>query len=259
MTLSKRSDLVQAQRRNPRSARRPGAVRAGMTGSGDTLLVLTWTASELAQERAAGVRLLNAAGLSAGMRVANTLAGALATPGSLQLGDVVDELGGLDVPLGTIDTDAAAKQAWELVDRVEANVLVLDPCSAARFLSAAPPTPRPWWSGIIWSSTDFVPAPPPALSDTCRFGGWQRRWLAVPEVTSFAAITCERDVFHPDMTLRVAVVDVDRASAVAPGETGYLALSLSDQQPLYASCLQTRLLTQPCLCARPGIAFEVAP
>src|SRR5207249_10589680 len=94
-------------------------VRVGVTGSGDGLLVLAWSPAALARERAAGARLLRRLGVVAGTRVANSLAGALATPGALVLGDVVEEIGALDVPLGSADTETAARQAWELVDRVE--------------------------------------------------------------------------------------------------------------------------------------------
>ena len=67
-------------------------VRLGITGTGDTLLVLAWSAADLARERAAGARLFGTLGVRAGMRVANTLPGALATPGSLLLGDVIEEI-----------------------------------------------------------------------------------------------------------------------------------------------------------------------
>src|SRR5262245_7741849 len=60
----------------------PPAVRAGVSGSGADLVVLTWSSADLARERAAGTRLLRGLGVRPGMRVANTLLGALATPGS---------------------------------------------------------------------------------------------------------------------------------------------------------------------------------
>src|ERR1700687_868598 len=113
-------------------------VRVGVTGSGDHLLVLAWSADDLARERAAGARLLARLGITSGMRVANTLAGALVTPGSLLLGDVVEEIGGLDVPLGVPETDAAARQAWELIERVRPDVLILETDTAPRLLAAAP-------------------------------------------------------------------------------------------------------------------------
>src|SRR5262249_14384744 len=77
-------------------------------------------------------------GIGPGTRVANTLAGALATPGALLLGDVHEALGALDVPLGTVETDAAARAAWGLIDRGEGEGLVLEPSTAAPFLGAAP-------------------------------------------------------------------------------------------------------------------------
>src|SRR5690242_15431786 len=88
-------DLVRDQLAHPplgsrRPAGAPPVVRAGIAASGERLLVLAWSAAELARERAAGVRLFRRLGVEAGMRVANTLPGALATPGSLLLGDVVE-------------------------------------------------------------------------------------------------------------------------------------------------------------------------
>jgi hypothetical protein len=169
-------------------------VRIGTTGSGDDLLLLGWTAAQLADEVAAGTSLLGRFGIAPGMRIANTLPGALATPGCLLLGDVVEAIGALDVPLGTVDADAAAKPAWELFDRVQAAVLVAEPGPAATTLfGAAPAARRPWWQGIVWLSrgTAAAPVPPPP-----GFGGWQRTWLAVPEATSFVAGSCEAGAFH---------------------------------------------------------------
>src|SRR5262249_22696966 len=156
-------------------------IRIGTTGSGERLLLLGWTAADLARERAAGARLLGALGVQRGMRVANTLPGALATPGALLLGDVVDELRALDVPLGSPDSDAVAKGAWALVDRVACAVLVLDPATAPAFLAARPAAERRWWQGVVWLRTEASPAPP-ALDG---FAGWQRTWLALPEAASF--------------------------------------------------------------------------
>jgi hypothetical protein len=255
-----RSDLVEAQRRDPQSARHPDAVRAGITGSGDSLLVLTWTAAALARERAAGVRLLTAAGVRPGMRVANTLPGALSTPGSLLLGDVGDELGALDIPLGTIDSDAAAKQAWELIDRVEPHVLVLDRRGAERFLALAPSRERPSWVGIVWLCTDASPAAPPVLPPACAFHGWQRRWLAVAEVTCFAAITCANQLFHPDEGVRAEVVDTQSGATLPTSVIGTLALTrLGDDATTqrYATALRVRALARTCECGKPGMTWEI--
>src|SRR5690242_1472743 len=112
--LVRREDLVRDQRADPRSIRGTAPVRLGITGSGEDLLVLGWSAADLARERAAGTRLLGRLGMLPGMRVANTLPGALATPGSLLLGDVIEDLGALDVPLGVVESAAAARPAWEL-------------------------------------------------------------------------------------------------------------------------------------------------
>ncbi len=187
-------------------------VRAGVSGSGDSLLVLTWTEHDLARERAAGAQLFRRLGLQPGMRVANALAGALVTPGALLVGDVVDELGALDVPLGEVRTEAAARSAWALVDRVEAQVLILDAASAAPLFAHMPAKERPWWTGILWLD-DGNPGTAPA-----NFTGWQRRWIAVPQVTSFVAGSCDAGHYHAgddviaecvDGALTVSVCDRD--------------------------------------------------
>ena len=150
-----RPDLVAEQGNAPPFGRRrfPGddpPVRVGTTGTGADLLLLAWSASDLAREVAAGVRVLGRLGVRAGARVGNTLPGALATPGALLLGDVNEAIGALDVPLGVVDADAAARAAWDLVDRVQCEVLVLDPSTAPAFFQAAPGVARSWWRGIVW-------------------------------------------------------------------------------------------------------------
>src|SRR5262249_52562197 len=138
-----RADLVADQLAHLPFGRRtfaPGdpAVRVGITGTGEDFLLLAWSASELAREIETGVRLLGRLGIRAGQRVANTLPGALSTPGALLLGDVNEAIGALDVPLGTAETEAAARAAWELVDRVQCHVLVLAPETADIVFRSAP-------------------------------------------------------------------------------------------------------------------------
>ncbi|HUI28249.1 MAG TPA: hypothetical protein VL403_19370, partial [Candidatus Kryptonia bacterium] len=75
LPLTRRAELVRDQLAQlPHGSRRFAdagvPVRAGATGSGETLLVLTWSAADLARERAAGARLLGRLGVAAGMRVA---------------------------------------------------------------------------------------------------------------------------------------------------------------------------------------------
>lgn len=191
LPVTERAALLDDQRRHlPLGSRTlPDAgfpIRVGKTGSGDDLLVSSWTANDLAVEVAAGTRVFGRLGIVAGMRVANALPGALVTPGALLLGDVVEAIGALDVPLGLLDTPAAAKGAWELLDRVEPSVIVLNETSATHLFAAMPPGARPWWKGIVWLRSDEVaaadrPVPPPA------FTGWQKTWLAVPDAASFVA------------------------------------------------------------------------
>ena len=259
--LTHRADLLRDQRDHlPHGTRRvPGAaapVRVGVTGTGETLLVLAWSAADLARERAAGVRLFGRLGMRPGMRVANTLPGALATPGSLLLGDVMEEMGALDVPLGAVDGESAARAAWELFDRVQPDVLVIgDPA----FLASAPAAARPWWRGIVQllSGTSAVDASIPAATG---FAGWQRTWLAVPEATSFVAGTCSASRFHVDERVRAEVVDAHTGKELPAGRDGTLVLTPLDLDgPLlrYASELAARVAPPPCPCGASGATLEV--
>jgi phenylacetate-coenzyme A ligase PaaK-like adenylate-forming protein len=229
-------------------------VRLGITGTGETLLVLAWSAADLARERAAGARLFGMLGVRAGMRVANTLPGALATPGSLLLGDVIEEIGALDVPLGTIESEAAARAAWELIDRVEPTVLVLDAASGKALLDATPPGERPWWRGIVWRRVNGTETPAAAS-----FAGWQRTWLAVPEATSFVAGSCASGRFHVDEGVVAEVVDCYTGDPVSAGCEGTLVLTpLEVDMPLvrYASGLCARLVAA-CECGAGGTVVEL--
>ena len=246
--LTRREDLVRDQLARPgRASGAAAAVRLGVTGSGEDMLVLAWSAADLARERGAGTRLLRRLGVAPGMRVANTLPGALATPGSLLLGDVVEELGALDVPLGVLDGAAAARAAWELVDRVTPDVIVLDHGSGPTFLAAAPAAARPWWRGVVWLRTG-ASAAQVALSPAAGFAGWQREWLAVPEATSFVAGTCTAGRFHVDQEIEAEVVH------------GMLVLTARGfEAPLrrYATWLPARAVPGPCACGTGGTMLEV--
>jgi len=227
--LTRRADLVRHQlARLPHTEQRPpGApapVRAGISGSGADLLVLTWTADDLARECAAGCRVLGRLGLAAGMRIANTLPGGLATPGSLLLGDVIEAIGGLDIPLGVVANDAAAHAAWELIDRVQPEVLVLDAASGPALLARTPRRRRDWWRGIVWLRSADAPPQPPSLPPGLSFAGWQRRWLAVAEVSSFVAGECAAGRFHVDAGLVTEVVEDDATGLVLTPRAGDLQL-----------------------------------
>ena len=248
-----RSDIVRDQLEHPPlgTMRREDAgtpVRAGITGSGDDLLVLAWSATELARERAAGVRLFKRLGIGQGTRVANALPGALATPGSLLLGDVIQDLGGLDIPVGVIESEAAAKAAWTLIDLVEPEVIVLNAPSASGLFPAAPEQPRPWWKGIVWLQTDTSGDAFPAVPATARFKGWQRIWLAVPEVTSFLAMSCAAAALHLD-------------SAIAAEEvSGVIALTPANAETTikrYLSTLRGRISHDTCTCGDEGPTLQL--
>ena len=263
LPLTRREELVRDQVEHlPFGSRRfPDAaapVRVGVTGSGDGLLVLAWSQEALARERGAGARLLRRLGVGAGMSVANTLPGALATPGALLLGDVVEEIGALDVPLGSPDTEPAARQAWELVDRVEPAVMILDAASAGAFFAAVPPATRAWWRGLVWLGDG---AAPPRVPAAAGFSGWQRHWLAVPEASSFVARSCAASRYHVDEGVEAEVVDVESGAPLPPGREGLLTLTpLEGDTALlrYASGLAARLLPAPCGCGEAGTVVEVA-
>jgi hypothetical protein len=218
--LVRRPDLVAAQRTRPPFGRRTFGpddppVRVGTTGTGPDLMLLAWAESDLAAERRAGAHLFGRLGMRAEMRVANALPGALATPGALLVGDVNEEIGALDVPLGVIETAAAAQAAWELLDRVQVSVLILDPAGAATLLAAMPAAARPWWQGVVWLRTPGGAAPG-HVPDA--FAGWQRQWLAVPEVSCFVAGTCERDGWHGAESLRLTAPDGELLVAAGEGD-----------------------------------------
>ena len=262
LPLTRRDELLRDQLEHlPLGTRRftdaAPPVRVGVTGSGDGLLVLAWSPAALARERAAGARLLRRLGVVAGTRVANSLAGALATPGALLLGDVVEEIGALDVPLGSADTETAARQAWELVDRVEPAVMVLDAASARPLFGAVPPATRAWWRGLVWLGHRDTPPVPTGAG----FSGWERRWLAVPEASSFVARSCAASCYHVDEGVEAEVVDVESGTVLPAGRQGLLALTPLDGDTAllrYATGLAARMLPTPCDCGEAGTVVEIA-
>ena len=250
LPLTRRAELVQDQlahlplgTRRHAGARPP--IRLGKTGMGADLLVLAWSAADLAREVAAGARLLGRLGVAAGMRIANNLPGALATPGALLVGDVIEHIGALDVPLGVTDGGTAAEQAWGLLDLVEPAIVILDPASSARLFAAAPERPRPWWRGIVWlrcgGNAGARPQPPRGVE------AWEREWLAVPEVASFVAHSCEAGRFHVDEAVAAEVID------------GFLVLTGcgADTPGLrYVSDVPARAVSVCCPCGSGGVIVE---
>jgi hypothetical protein len=171
----------------------------------------------------------------------------------------VEEIGALDVPLGAIENDAAARQAWELVDRVRAAVLIADHTTAAQLLAATPSAPRPWWQGIIRLQVGNDGGEQPKVPDAAGFTGWQRTWLAVPEATSFVAYACAAGRMHVDEEVIAEVVDAAGVAA-SPGSDGMLALTpLGVDTPVlrYASGLRVRAATTPCACGAAGMGIEL--
>jgi phenylacetate-coenzyme A ligase PaaK-like adenylate-forming protein len=265
LPLTRRPELLRDQLDHlPYGTRRladaPHPVRAGVTGTGPDLLVLAWSASDLARERAAGVRVLGRSGISAGMRVANSLPGALATPGSLLLGDVIEDIGALDVPLGAIESEAAAKQAWELIDRVQPAVLVLEASSSSRLFATVSNGTRDWWKGIIWLDRGSGGANQPTVPRSVGFTGWQRGWLAAAEASSFLAWSCAAGMFHVDAGVVAEVVNPADGGALPAGRPGVLALTpLGGDMPLlrYASGICARAVSSPCACGEDGVVVEL--
>ena len=252
--LTDRAALVADQRAHPplgsRWARAPKPIRAGATGSGTDLLVLGWTADDLAAERAAGARVFTALGITPGLPVANALPGALATPGALLVGDVVEEIGALDVPLGVIESAAAARPAWELFDRVRPAVLILDEGGASHLLGAAPEAERPWWAGIIWLRRGGAPPRERVfVPEAAGFRGWQRSWLAVAEAASFVAWSCAAGRYHVDAGVAAEVVD---------GELVLTPHGRSAAVVGYRSGVRASGITAVCQCGAAGPVVETA-
>src|SRR5262249_54099617 len=144
-------------------------VRAGIAGSGADLLLLVWSATDLAREIEAGGGGARRAGGGAGGPGGATPPPRPPAPRGRPAGGAGDALGALEVPVGTVGTGAAARGAWELVDRVQCEVLVLEPATAATLFAAAPVAPRPWLRGIVWLVRGDGAAPPPVSG----FRGWQ--------------------------------------------------------------------------------------
>lgn len=198
-------------------------------------------------------------GVRPGMRVANALPGALATPGSLLLGDVIEDIGALDVPLGSIDSEAAAKQAWELVDRVHPEILILDAGSAASLFAAVPDGQRSWWQGIVWVRTDSSVSAPAPLPPHAGFAGWQRTWLAIPEATCFGAYSCAASRFHVDDQIVAEIADVTTGAVAPAGRAGALVVTpFGFDTPLlrYVSAMQARTVPA-CTCGEAGTVLEL--
>jgi len=236
--LVRRPDLVAEQRTRPpfgRRAFRPDdpPVRVGTTGSGPDLLLLAWAESDLARERQAGARLFRRLGIRPEMRVANALPGALATPGALLVGDVIEEIGALDVPLGVIETEAAARAAWELLDRVQVGVLIVEAARAATLFAAMPAVARPWWQGLVWLRAPDGGGAGPAPE---AFAGWQREWLAVPEVACFAAGSCGQGHLHAGDSVTLTVRDGELLVTSHQGSEAPFATGLSAQTITTCAC-----------------------
>lgn len=250
---AERGDLVAFQRRLPpevwRGLSQP-LVRAGTVGSGEDLLVVAWSASMLQWEKDTGAAMLAKFGVQAGMRVANTLPGALTTPGSLLLGDVVEQLGGLDIPLGEVRNRNDAHQAWKTLTLLRADIVITDRRGGALLLEEAPRLVElPTLAGWIWL-TDDPCAPLPALAPQLGHV-WQRCWLAVPEAQSFFAASCPSGAFHLQSAERVEVVEHPPLDPLC----GRLVVRghRQWQEPDVVLPWPARRSARPCACGRDGV------
>src|SRR5207247_8862 len=88
----------------------------------------------------------------------------------------------------------------------------------------------------------------PAAAPAAGFRGWQREWLAVPEVTSFVAGTCTAGRFH---------VDDGVVAEIADGVLVLTARGLDTSLQRYASDVPARLAAGPCPCGAAGTVLEV--
>jgi len=206
-TPASRRELAAFQRNLPPDVwhrQDPPLVRCGIAGSGEDMVVLAWTAAALAVERDAGVAMLRRFGVKPGMRAVHTLPGALFTPGSLLLGDVLEALGVLDVPLGPIRKESDSALLWSTVRSLNADVLVTEAASGLRILREQPPADvlaklRHW----IWMSEDptftIPPLPPLASGTRCAL------WLTAPEAECFFAYRCPESSVHLHHPERVRI------------------------------------------------------
>jgi hypothetical protein len=218
----------------------PRPVRLGSCERGDATILVAFTARDLARTAAYGARALAAAGLAPRMRVANTLEGGLATPGSLVLGDALEALGALDVPLGPVRDAKTAVTIAALVARIDAEILVVDPPSAVA-LGAALAGNRPAsWRGIVWLGADGAPGKEP---------GWSRRWISLPEISVFFAVDCSVGRLHLDPDVRVEIREGRLRIGTLAGDRPLLA---------YEPGLRAAVLGDGCACGDPRRVLEPA-
>ena len=213
-------------------------VRLGVCEREGATIVLTWSAAALADEAERGAHMLAEAGVKPRMRIANTLEGGLVTPGSLLLGDAVERLGGLDVPLGPVRDAKTAGAMRDLLESIAAEVLVIDPASAPAFAPVLAASPPAGLALVLFLGVGVAPALPMPV----------RRWLSLPEIASFFALDCSARRWHVATGVRVE----------ASGER--LLLSAPEREtPLlrYDARLVGRRLDGACACGAAGIALEL--
>ncbi len=194
----------------------PPLVRCGVIGQGAGLVVAAWTAASLTEEKNAGVQMFRSFGVAATMRVVQTLPGALTTPGSLLVGDVLEELGALDAPFGPVRNEKDLQGFWDAVASLGAEVFVTDENSGRRLLTAATPAGatgnlKKW----IWvsGSPRFRPPPLPRWASMVEC----HVWFTAPEAESFFAFLCPQGRVHLRLPERVRLAQEGRAQATCSG------------------------------------------
>jgi len=216
-------------------------VRLGACERAGETIVVTFTAADLDRVASYGARALGAAGVARGMKVANTLDGGIETPGSLILGDALERLGALDVPLGPVRDTAAAQAMARLVDRIGIDVLITSDASGAALVAALEQTPASIssWRGTIWLG-----------AEERRAGAdrWWRRWISVPEVSVFLAVECTRGALHLDPDVKAELRDGELCCSALAGDAPLLA---------YRPGVGLRVSEQTCSCADPRLVVEI--
>jgi hypothetical protein len=215
-------------------------IRLGTCERAGAAIVVTFTTADLERAAVYGARAFAAAGIERGMKVANTLEGGLETPGSLIVGDALERLGALDVPLGPVRDAASAAAMAQLVRRIGIDVLITSDASGSALLAALAAAPPPSWRGTIW----LGPERSPAIVDR-----WRRRWISLPEISVFLAVECALGALHLDPAVHVELRDGELEWSALGGDAPLLA---------YRPGLALRIAQQECRCADPRLVVDIA-
>ncbi|HZR81801.1 MAG TPA: hypothetical protein VFD92_11945 [Candidatus Binatia bacterium] len=176
--------------------RRADLVRVGVPARPSPLEMLVFSASDLEREARVGARALAGAGLRPGMRATNTLPGGLPTPGSLVVGDAVEALGALDMPVGPVDADASRATAFDFWSRVRPDFAVLD-VAGARALAALLAEQRKAASALGLAGIALVTDVRDPEPEVPSFDVGVRRIVGLAEAFSLLAAQEDDGAFYP--------------------------------------------------------------